>query len=252
MKQFLTSRSNVCIRIILFFAFFGHGLVSLGLSSSYTLHYNIIDAVNFSHVDTAILLNIHAYVDLVIAFLILFNIKIKQLMYLCFSYIFCIAIAALIFYWSTTGSIFGVSEFLRRAPWLFLILFLISDIKSQPRYNFIRIGLSFAFLAHGFASLGFMGLNQGHVELASIIMSQEQARNFVAYTGISDTILGIMLLQSIFTKKVAFISIFWIAFIVYLSFMNAWPDAIFRSGFFLLALYIYFDDRTYIPKLIKL
>tara|TARA_B100001250_G_C19803708_1_gene792306 strand:+ start:76 stop:834 length:759 start_codon:yes stop_codon:yes gene_type:complete len=252
MIDLIKNNSSFYIRIVLFLAFFGHGLVSLKFSSNYVLHYGILESVNFSSIDTEILLLFHACLDILLAFLIIFNIRVKQLMYFCFGYIFTIAIASLIFYWSTTGSIFGIAEFLRRAPWLFLILFIISDVNSKPRYNFIRIGLSFAFLAHGLASLGFMGLNQGHIELAGIVMSQEQARDFVTYTGFSDTILGIMLLQSLFTKKVALISIVWIAFIVYLSFMNAWPDALFRSGFLLLALYIYLDDRTYIPKLIKL
>ena len=96
-----------------------------------------------------------------------------------------------------------------------------------------------------------MGLNQGHIDLAIKIITPEQARTFITYTGISDTILGFMLLQSVYTKKVAFISFFWIAFIVYLSYLNAWPDAIFRTGFLLTAVYIFFEERTYLPKLIN-
>ena len=145
------------MRIVLFFAFFGHGLVSLGLSSSYTLHYNIIDAVNFSSIDTAKLLNIHAYLDIVIAFLLLFNFKMRQLSYFVLGYIFLIAISSLIFYWETTGSVFGISEFFRRLPWIFFLLFIISDCYNRPKYHYIRIGLSFAFISHGLASLGFMG-----------------------------------------------------------------------------------------------
>ena len=133
----------------------------------------------------------------------------RQLSYFVLGYIFLIAISSLIFYWETTGSVFGISEFFRRLPWIFFLLFIISDCYNRPKYHYIRIGLSFAFISHGLASLGFMGLNQGHIDLAIKIITPEQARTFITYTGISDTILGFMLLQSVYTKKVAFISFFW-------------------------------------------
>ena len=123
--------------------------------------------------------------------------------------------------------------------------------KGVSNFHFIRIALSCAFLAHGLASLGFLGLNQGHIDLATQIVSADNARFFVSCSGITDAIIGLMLLQSIFTRQIAFIGIFWILFIVYLSFLNAWPDGIFRTGFLLMALYVFLDNRTYLPKLIN-
>ena len=250
MKKLIIKNSNFYLRIVLFLAFLGHGLVSLNFSPSYILHYSIIDSINFLDISTHILLKVHACFDIILAFLIIFNFRSNIFLYSIITYLILIGFSSLVFYWNTTGSIFGISEFIRRMPWIFFVLFVISDNNQKPKYNYIRIGLSFAFIAHGLASLGFMGLNQGHIELALKIMSAEEARNFVIYSGVSDTILGIMMLQSIFTKKVALISVIWISFIVYLSCLNAWPDAIFRTGFLLTAFYIYFDERTFTPKLI--
>ena len=89
------------------------------------------------------------------------------------------------------------------------------------------------------------------ISLANNIVSSENARTFITYTGITDTIIGLMLLQSIFTKFIVFIGILWISFIVYLSYLTALPDAIFRMGFLFSAIYVYIDERTYLPKLIN-
>ena len=251
MRKLILRNSNFYLRIVLFFAFLGHGLVSLDFSPSYALHYSIIDSINFLDVSTQILLKVHACFDIIIAFLIIFNLRGNVFLYFIITYLILIGFSSLVFYWNTTGSIFGISEFIRRMPWIFFVLFVISENNQKPKYNYIRIGLSFAFIAHGLASLGFMGLNQGHVELALKIMSAEEARNFVIYSGITDTIMGIMLLQSIYTKKVALVSVIWISFIVYLSYLNAWPDALFRTGFLLAAIYVFIDKKTYLPKLIN-
>lgn len=251
MKSLILENSSFYIRLVLFLTFLGHGFVSLGFSPSMTLHYNIIEVVNFTSIPTAFLLKIHGFFDIFLAFLILTN-RSKFLLYFALSYLIAVSISAMIFYWENTGSAFGVSEFFRRLPWIFLVLFLVTTTIKDPKYHFIRIGLSFAFISHGLASLGFLGLNQGHIDLAMNIISPDQARTFITYTGITDTIIGLMLLQSIYSKHAAFIAMFWTAFIVYLSYLTAWPDGMFRTSFFLIALYVFVDKRTHLPKLIKL
>ena len=52
LKLLIISNTNFYLRIVLFLAFVGHGMVSLGLSPSYTLHYGIADAINFTTIDT--------------------------------------------------------------------------------------------------------------------------------------------------------------------------------------------------------
>jgi len=166
-------------------------------------------------------------------------------------YVGLICISALIYYWNITGSIFGIAECLRRLPWIFLSLYLLFEINGVRKYHFIRIALSFTFIAHGFASLGFLGLNQGHIDLAIKIISKDNARFFVSCSGFTDSIIGFMLIQGIYTRYVSILSILWIAFIVYISFLNGFPDAIFRIGFLLTAIYVFIDKRTYSPKLIN-
>jgi uncharacterized membrane protein YphA (DoxX/SURF4 family) len=251
MKQLILNHTNFYLRLVLAFSFLGHGLVSLGLSPSYSLHYNLLDGINFMDIETVQLLKVQAYLDITIAIALLCNLKIRWLIHFILAYLVFICVAALVFYWNQTGSIFGISECLRRFPWIFFSLFIISDLNKMPKYHFIRIGLSFAFIAHGFASLGFLGLNQAHIDLANNIVSSENARIFITYTGITDTMIGVMLLQSIFTKFITFVGIIWISFIVYLSYLTAVPDAIFRMGFLLSAIYVYLDRRTYLPKLIN-
>ena len=247
----IISNTNLYVRIILSLTFLGHGLVSLGYSPSIALHLDLMDGVNIFKITTSKLLLIQAYFDIIISLIILLNIRLKEIMYLILTYLIVICFSALIFYWNKTGSIFGIAECFRRFPWILFSLFIISDLKEKPKYNYIRIGLSFAFIAHGFASLGFLGLNQGHIDLATNIISSENAREFITYTGITDTIIGVMLLQSIYTKWVSLIGIIWISFIVYLSYLTAFPDAIFRTGFLLAAVYVFIDPRTYSPKLIN-
>ena len=250
MKDLIIENSNFYIRFVLFLTFLGHGFVSLGFSPSYSLHYNLLEGINFSDIETAQLLKAQAFLDIIIAFLLLLNFKIRFLINFILTYLTLICITALVFYWRQTGSIFGIAECLRRFPWILFSLFIISDLKEKPKYHYIRIGLSFAFIAHGFASLGFLGLNQAHIDLATNIISSENARQFITYTGITDTVIGLMLLQSIYTRWLSLVGIIWISFIVYLSYLTALPDAIFRTGFLIAAVYVFFDNRTYSPKLI--
>ena len=247
----IQNNTNLIIRTILSLAFLGHGLVSLGLSPSYSLHYNLIDIINFTNIPTHKIVEIQGWFDILISLLLLIKFKIRSVLYIILLYLSIVCVSALALYFDKTDSIFGVSECLRRMPWIFLSLFLLFDVNNIKKFNFIRIALSFAFISHGLASLGFLGLNQGHIDLAIKVVSNEHAKLFVTCAGITDSIIGIMLLQSIFTRHVAFIGMLWITFIVYLSYLNAIPDAIFRLGFLLTAIYVFFDKRTFSPKLIN-
>lgn len=251
MRDIILQNTNLFIRLILSLAFFGHGLVSLGYSSSYDLHYNLVQSINFTNISSHLIVELQGWLDILISALLIIKIKLRQVLYFSLFYFCLVCIAAMTYYWSITDSIFGIAECLRRFPWIFLSLYLLFEINGVNKYHFIRIALSFAFLSHGFASLGFLGLNQGHIDLAIQIVSAENARSFVFYSGITDSIIGLMLLQSIYTRHIAFIAMLWIIFIVILSYLSAWPDAIFRTGFLLLSIYIYIDHKTYSPKLIS-
>ena len=247
----LQNNTNLFLRIILSLSFLGHGLVSLNLSPSYTLHYNLVQSINFTNISTEKIVEFQGWFDIIISLLLIIRFKLKSVLYIVLLYLSFVCVSAITLYWSITDSIFGIAECLRRLPWIFLSLYLLFEIKGVRKYHFIRMALSFAFLAHGLASLGFLGLNQGHIDLAIKIVPADSARFFVSLSGITDTIIGMMLLQSIFTRYVAIIGMLWIAFIVYISYLNAIPDAIFRLGFLLIATYVIFDPRTYSPKLIS-
>ena len=249
MQTLIKNKTSLIIRLILSLAFLGHGLVSFGYSPSYSLHYNLINAINITNISTTSIIYIQAWFDIIISILFILNYKMKIIINIVISYIGLICIAALMFYWNSTGSIFGIAECLRRLPWIFLSLYLYFEINGERKYHFIRIALSFAFIAHGFASLGFLGLNQGHIDLAIKIVSEDNARFFVSCSGVTDSIIGFMLLQGIYTRYVSILAILWITFVVYISFLNAIPDAIFRMGFLLTAIYVCIDMRTYSPKL---
>jgi len=251
MKAIILANTNFYVRLILSLAFFGHGLVSLDLSPSYTLHYNLVQSINFTNIPADTIVEFQGWFDILISLLLIVRFKLKILLYVVLLYLSLVCISSLALYWSVTDSIFGIAECLRRLPWMFLSLYLLFELKGVRKYHFIRIALSFAFLAHGLASLGFLGLNQGHIDLAIKVVSADNARFFVSCSGITDAVIGLMLLQGVFTKHVVFIGMLWIAFIVYLSYLSAWPDAIFRTGFLLTAFYIYLDERTYTPKLIN-
>lgn len=239
------NNTRIIVRSILALAFLGHGLVSLGLSPSYDLHFSLVESINFTNIPTHKLVEIQGWWDLLITFLLIINFKLRRIIYIILVYLLVVCISALSLYWDKTGSLFGIAECLRRMPWIFLCIYLLSDLKGVKKYYLIRVSLSFAFLSHGMASLGFLGMNQGHIDLAMKILSDQDARLFIMYSGITDTVIGFMLLKGILTKYVAIIGMIWILFIVYLSFLTAIPDAIFRLGFLFISLYIIFDPRCY-------
>lgn len=251
MITFIQNRTSLFLRIILSLSFLGHGLISLGLSPSYDLHYNLVQSINFTNMPTHKIVEFQGWFDILISLLLIIKFKLKSILYIVLIYLSIVCVAALTLYWNKTDSMFGIAECLRRFPWIFFSLYLLLDLKGIKKYHFIRVGLSFAFIAHGFASLGFLGLNQGHIDLAIKVVPIENARNFVYCTGITDSIIGLMLLQGVFTRYFAAISIIWISFIVYLSYLSAIPDAIFRSAFLIAAIYVFIDKRTYFPKLIN-
>ena len=153
------------VRFCLFLAFLGHSLVSFQLSPSYGLHYKLIDSVNFTTFDNGIILFTHAFFDLIIALLVLIFDN-KKIIKLILGYLMIVCVVALIFYWQQTSHIFGIAECMRRFPWICFALFLLHN-----KYTFIRIGVSFAFLSHGLASLEILGMNQGHIEIANQFFS---------------------------------------------------------------------------------
>lgn len=238
---------ELIFRVVLFLAFFGHGLVSLGYSTSIKLHYALINAVNFTAFSDSSILNIVAYFDLIISVFILFKIGKKVTLYVAISYLSAVAITALSFYFVKTGGIFGIAEIMRRFPWIFYSIFLIYSYQKekQLKFNLLRIGLAFAFLSHGLASLGIWGLNAGHIELANNIVKAQDVRYFILGSGLVDTTIGVFLMLGIYSQVITKVATFWILFVVVLSFMTGFPDGIFRSGFLISAIYIAFDKRCH-------
>jgi hypothetical protein len=177
-------------RFILSLAFLGHGLVSLNLSPSYNLHYNLIDVVNITSFSTKSLITFQAFFDISISIFLFFFNRSKYFFYIILFYLFLVCVSAMIFYYEQTNYVFGFAECFRRLPWIFISIFLIYELLGIKKYFLIRIALSFAFLSHGLASLGFLGLNQGHIDLAMQIVSKENARLFVTYTGFSNRFIS--------------------------------------------------------------
>jgi hypothetical protein len=241
-----TANTALIFRIVLFFAFLGHGLISLNLAPSYVLHHNILGAINISPFSTNSLLAIFGVWDLLLALLVLFNIAPRFTYPAAITYLVLVGMAGWNFYLSRSGSWFGFAETARRLLWIFSALFLFYHyVKNKDHFTWLRMGISCAFLAHGFASMGFMGLNGGHIELASQVLSEELATKFVYYSGFSDTALGILLLTGIISRPVAIIGSFWIVFVVFISFLASIPEGIFRLGFLLSCIYVAMDTRCH-------
>ncbi len=250
MKEWIQQNASFIFRFILFLTFLGHGLVSFGYSPTYQLHQNLVEAVNFTGLSTEMILNIQATFDVVVAVLILFNLIPSVVTIAMILYLIAVGIAAWLFYYQQSGNVFGLAESFRRLPWIFFALFvLFYSLWRQRHYVFLRVGIAFAFLAHGIASLGFFGLKGGHIELATNLMSEALANQFVFYSGFTDTIIGLMLLTGWLSRPAAVIGSVWLVLIVGLSAMTAFPDAMFRTGFLLAAIYVALDQRTHALRL---
>ncbi len=240
----ILNNTDMYIRIVLFFVFIGHGLVSLGFSPSQALHLKLVENFNWGMFSSNKILQIAGVFDIIIGFSFLFNLCYKIAYRFAFIYLLLVIVAVLNLYQLKTGSYLAIAEILRRISWILLLLFLHFKDKKDFRYNFIRFSSSSAFIAHGLASLGFFGFNQAHIEIASQIIPDNYVNDFIFYSGTSDLIIGILLLLGIYTRTVAAIGSLWIFFIVILSSIIALPDGIFRLGFLMVAFYNVIDDRT--------
>jgi len=253
MKKWIQQNASFIFRFILFLTFLGHALVSFGYSPTYQLHQSLVEAVNFTGISTEMILNIQATFDVVVAVLILFNLIPSVVTIVMILHLIAVGIAAWLFYYEQSGNVFGLAESFRRLPWIFFALFvLFYSLWHQRRYIFLRVGVAFAFLAHGIASLGFFGLKGGHVELATRVVSEATANQFVFYSGFTDTILGLMLITGWLSRPAAVVGSVWLVLIVGLSAMTAFPDAMFRTGFLLAAIYVALDQQTHELKLHQL
>jgi len=252
-KTAITENTVLFFRIILAFTFTGHGLVSLGFSGGYELHYRIFESVNLFNWNVERFLFWQGLWDLLLAAGILFGFQIKILLSAAIIYLSSVAVIGWMYFNSKTGNIFGFAESFRRFAWLFYAIFLwLHYFKNQKRYTLLRIGIGFAFLAHGLASLGFFGLRGAHVELASQVLSEETANAIVFYSGYSDTAIGIFLLFGIFSRIAASVGAVWLLVVVWLSFMLGIPEGIFRTGFLLSCIYVALDLRCHERNILSL
>jgi len=128
---------------------------------------------------------------------------------------------------------------------LFLLLIFSYQKEKQLKFNLLRLGLAFAFLSHGLASLGIWGLNAGHIELANNVVKAQDVRIFILGSGLVDTTIGIFLMLGIYSQSITKVATFWILFVVILSFMTGFPDGVFRSGFLISAIYIALDKKCH-------
>lgn len=251
-KNTIISKPTFYFRCVLFVAFFGHALVSLGFSPSYNLHYGIADAINITPFSTKTFVTFFGCFDLLMAMFIISKQYPKIVLRIALAYLVLVGIAAICFFKVKTESAFGIAEFMRRMPWMFFTIYLLIEASTQQTKAFIiRYGVSFAFLAHGLASMGFLGLKGGHIELATQIVSKQQADVFVFYSGITDSIIGISLFTGLFSRFIAPIGACWILVIVILSYMNSIPDGIFRTGFLLAAFYVAIEPKCHKRKMIS-
>ncbi len=242
----ITRNTTLYFRGILFVTFLGHGLVSLGFSPGYELHYRIFESVNHFQWSAEKFLMILGSCDIFLATVILLGFFPRIFLSLAILYLSAVAVAGYLYYNAKTGSIFGFAESFRRFAWIFYAIFLwLYFYFSQKRYSLLRIGIAFAFLAHGLASLGFFGLKGAHIELASQVLSEEMANKIIYYSGFTDTSLGLLMLTGILSRPAAIIGSCWLVVVVYLSALLAFPDAIFRSGFLFSCVYVALDKRCH-------
>jgi hypothetical protein len=242
MGNFFIDNYRRYVQFILSIAFLGHGLVSLGFSPSQALHLRLIDGVNFTGIDSMTILKIAGCFDLIMAFLVMVFYK-KWIYIIGIVYVMIVSVTAMRLYELNTGSFFGFAEFARRLAWMLLLLFLLRNVMGTADFRLIRYSSAVAFLAHGSASLGFFGMRQAHIELASQVIPDSMVKNFIFCTGVSDTVIGLILLTGYKSQLVAGIGSAWILAVVVLSAMIAFPDGLFRFGFFLTCLYVSFDKR---------
>ena len=250
---FLRENTYWFFRIVLLFAFVGHGMVNLGLSTGIELHVKIIKSFHFlDGYDPHQIAKCFAVLD----FLFAINIILRPSKYIIIAattYLFIVGFAVWNLFYTVKDSPFGIAENVRRFPWIMYLLYVYYVSQNNiHKYHFLRIGIAFAFLAHGAASLGLLGLNGGHIELAAQVIPAKNVKDFVFYSGISDGILGLMLITGIYSRIAAYIGIPWLIFIVALSFGIGIPEGIFRSGFLLSIFYVAIDERCHEKTILNL
>lgn len=248
----LKENTYLFFRIILFLAFIGHAFVNLGLSSGIDLHIKIIKAIHFFDAfDPYSITKILSVLDIFFAFSVLIK-PAKIILIISMIYLLLVGCAVWVLFFNKTNSPFGIAENMRRFPWIFFLLYLYYYLRENThKYYLLRVGISFAFLAHGTASLGLLGLNGGHVELAVQIIPPENVDDFIFYSGIFDTILGLLLITGIGSRLASFIGIPWLVLVVILSFMIGFPEGIFRSGFLFSLIYVAIDERCHEKNILQ-
>jgi uncharacterized membrane protein YphA (DoxX/SURF4 family) len=245
-KNIIERNTILYFRIVLFLTFTGHGLVSLGYSSGYELHHRIFESVNFFHWNTETCLFMLGCWDIFLAVGILSGLFPRIILSLALVYLVSVAGVGYLFYHNTTGSLFGFAESFRRFAWIFYAVFLwLFYYFGNKNFILLRIGIGFAFLAHGLASLGFFGLKGAHIELASQVLSEELANNIIFYSGFTDTILGALMVFGFLSRPAAIIGSIWLVVVVYLSYLVGFPEAVFRSGFLFSCIYVALDKRCH-------
>lgn len=242
----LKENTYLFFRIILFLAFIGHAFVNLGLSSGIELHIKIIKSIHFfDGFDPHSITKILAVFDILFAISVLLKPN-KIILIASVIYLLLVGCAVWLLFFNKTNSPFGIAENMRRFPWIFFLLYLFYYLRGKSqKYYLLRIGISFAFLAHGTASLGLLGLNGGHVELAVQIIPPEHVADFIFYSGIFDSVLGLLLITGIGSRLAAYVGIPWLILVVILSFMIGIPEGIFRSGFLFSLIYVAIDRRCH-------
>src|SRR5688572_27531212 len=168
----ITDNTPLYFRGILFFSFLGHGFASLALSEAgHHLHENIFKSVNYFNWDVHTFLMVQGCWDIFLAIAILSGLYPRVVLVLAIGYLCAVAIVGYLFYKAKTNSYWGIGESARRFAWIFYAVFLFIYYRSgQKRFNLLRVGISCAFLAHGFASIGYFGLNKGQIELAAQVL----------------------------------------------------------------------------------
>lgn len=242
----ITDNTVFFFRVVLCFTFTGHGLVSLGFSDGYELHHRIFESVNYFHWDTERFLFWQGVWDLILAAGILVGFKPIVFITAAIAYLSVVAVVGWLYFNSKTGNIFGFAESFRRFAWLFYAIFLwVFFTKQEKKFWLLRVGIGFAFLAHGLASLGFFGLKGAHIELASQVLNEQLANDIVFYSGYTDTFIGALLLSGMFSQWAAVVGALWLVIVVYLSFLFGLPEGIFRTGFLLSCIYVALDKRCH-------
>ncbi|NPA35046.1 MAG: hypothetical protein GXO48_08985 [Chlorobi bacterium] len=248
MKEIAKKISNPeTLRFVLALTFFGHALVNFGFSPLIGLHTNLVNTANKIlgsfigwQIPVDSFLTGLGIAEIIVTILLVAGWGIRWLIPVLIGYLTVVGLLAYTMYYFNKQSFFGFAEVMRRLPWIFTAIALyLWRTKRELKPNLVRIGLAFAFLAHGTASLGLLGFNKGHIDLAVQVVPEEYARDFVFYTGISDTIIGLSLLTGIGARWLIFPALLWILFVVIVSFIFAISDGIFRLGFLLMALWTF-------------